>query len=350
LPLLDPIQLKYQSLGGQGGFLGKPTSPEQNTPYGGGRYELFQHGAIYWLAKTGAHDFFGAIESEYQATASEHDAYGTVVQRIIGLPTADETNVPSVAGARVTHFQGGTIYRSTGTGAHVIYGAIGAEYQATASEHDFYGRVVQSLIGLPTSDEAKVPGQPTRRVSTFQHGAIYWTPATGAHEVHGLIAARFAVLGWEGAVGEAVTDEIDISNFTYTGAYNRFQQQVPFLFGHLTIRSAIDSTPGGGATLVHGPEYSDIVQGDHGTCWIDASIGELEDRGVDLSQDIQYQGNNWYTVSLYNFNDASTRPAGGMHADTQWVYFDGTTYGADLQWNSSDPAQSWALIVQRAVI
>lgn len=473
-PLLDPIQLKYQALGGPGGFLGKATTPEQNTPYGGGRYQLYQHGAIYWSSKTGAHDFYGGVESEYFTTALEHDAYGTNVQQILGLPTADEGNVSGVAGARTTPFQGGAIYWSKGTGAHVVYGAIwgdykalakehdaggrvaqlvvglptsdemdvswvsgarmntfqggniywspgtgahvvygaiGGEYQATAGEVDFYGNNVQPLIGLPTSDEAAVPGQPGGRVSTFQNGAIYWSPATGAHviygaiygkfsslggpswfglpttdetttpdgtgrynhfetvgpsggalaaidwtpatgarEVHGAIATEFASQGWEAGLGEAITDEIDIASFTYFGAYNRFQQSIPFLFGPIQIRTAIDYTPGGGASVVHAPQYGDIAQGDHGTCWIDASIAELEDRGVDLSQLITYQGSNWYTVNLYNFNDSNNRQGGGMHADTQWVYFDGSTYGADLHWNSSDPAQSWALIMQRAVI
>ena len=55
-------------------------------------------------------------------------------------------------------FQGGAIYWSPTTGAHVVYGAIGAEYAALAHETDAYGRDVKLVLGLPTSDEMNVPG------------------------------------------------------------------------------------------------------------------------------------------------------------------------------------------------
>jgi hypothetical protein len=61
-PVLDPIQTKYQALGGAKGFLGNPVTTELPTPYGGGLFELFQGGAIYWSPSTGAHDIYGAVE------------------------------------------------------------------------------------------------------------------------------------------------------------------------------------------------------------------------------------------------------------------------------------------------
>jgi uncharacterized protein with LGFP repeats len=40
---------------------------------------------------------------------------------------------------------------------------------------------------------------------------VYWTPATGAHEVHGAILARWAALGWERSyLGYPVGDEYDL--------------------------------------------------------------------------------------------------------------------------------------------
>ena len=71
--------------------------------------------------------------------------------------------MPGVPGARMTTFQGGTIYWSPATGGHVVYGGIGAEYAATANERDAYGTVVQRILGIPTSDEAGVPGVPGAR-------------------------------------------------------------------------------------------------------------------------------------------------------------------------------------------
>ena len=162
---------KCNSLGGPAGY-GLPTSDEANVPgVPGVRVTYFQNGrAIYWSAATGAHTVYGAIGAEYAATANEGDAYGTVVQRILGAPTSDEMNVPGLPGARMNTFQGGTIYWSPGTGAHVVYGGIGAKYNSLGGPSSF--------LGLPTTDELGMPGG---RVSYFQHGWIAWTPGGGAY-------------------------------------------------------------------------------------------------------------------------------------------------------------------------
>jgi hypothetical protein len=392
-------------------ILGLPTADQAGVPgMPGARVTPFQGGKIYWSATTGAHVVYGAIGAEYAATAFQTDAGGRVVQTVLGLPTTDEINVPGVAGGRMNYFQGGAIYWSLATGAHDVYGMIWGEYQTTAGEKDYWGTSVQKILGLPTSDEKNVPGVAGARMNTFQGGDIFWSAATGAHVLYGAILAKFNSLGgaktvglptddetptpdgagrfnhflrpggavaaidwtqWTGAhavtgaiaaefaasgwekIGEAITDEIDIANLSYFGAYNRFQTMIPFgLFGIpylVTSRSAIDWTKATGAYLTHGTQYSDVVQGGAPTCWLDCSVAELEDRGVDLSQQIHYQGGNWYTVSLYAFNDPNNHAA-GMHADTEWVYFDGTTLGADMHWNSSDPAASWTVIMQRAVL
>jgi len=42
----------------------------------------------------------------------------------------------------------------------------------------------------------------------FQGASIYWTPETGAHEVHGAIRDKWASLGWEGgALRYPISDE-----------------------------------------------------------------------------------------------------------------------------------------------
>jgi len=35
------------------------------------------------------------------------------------------------------------------------------------------------------------------RCRDFEHGPIYWTPQTGAREVHGAIRDKWASMGWE---------------------------------------------------------------------------------------------------------------------------------------------------------
>jgi uncharacterized protein with LGFP repeats len=261
--LYDAIQAKYQSLGGAGGFLGNATTAEQPTPYGGGLYEMFEHGAIFWSWATGAHEIHGAIETEYFNTANEHDGSGVVVEKILGLPTSDEMNapggsgrmntfqggniywgggggghavyggilakylsaggpasyglpnseemnVPAVPGERVSYFQGGrAIYWSAATGAHLVYGAIGTEYANTAYERDAYGRVVRTLLGAPTSDEMNSPSV-VGRMNTFQGGNIYWGGGGGGHAVYGGILAKYLSVGGPGAYGLPTSEEQNV--------------------------------------------------------------------------------------------------------------------------------------------
>jgi uncharacterized protein with LGFP repeats len=221
--ILDPIQAKYQSLQG---VLGPAVSPEMPTPYGGGIYQEFVGGDIFFSPATGAHYFGGDSVGEWELTASEHGANGVVVQKILGLPTTDEAPAPGIQGAFVTHFQGGAIYYSSaiqsGLDSFALYGAIGVEYAHTAFERGGNGEIVQSILGAPTSDERNVPGVPGARVETFQGGAIYWSPATGAHVVYGAIGARYESIGGPIAYGLPISDEANES-FVAGGRVSFFQ-------------------------------------------------------------------------------------------------------------------------------
>jgi uncharacterized protein with LGFP repeats len=265
----DPIQAKYQALGGASGFLGNAVTTEQVTPYNNGFYQQFQGGTIYWSPWTGAHVVYGAIGAEYTASANWTDYNNTVVQADLGLPTSDEMDVPGVTGARMNTFSGGAIYWSAGTGshlvygdiaakynslggpaayglptagevptafggslsyngsacyfqngraifwtpttgAHTVYGLIEAEYAATYNETDSAGTRVQWILGAPTSDEMDVPGVTGARMNTFQGGNVYWSPGTGAHVVYGAIGAKYNDLGGPAAYGLPITDEADV--------------------------------------------------------------------------------------------------------------------------------------------
>ena len=103
----------------------------------------------------------------------------------LGTPTAPET---AVAGGRMQTFHGGTIYFSPATGAHAVHGLILARYQALGGPSSF--------AGFPTSDETAVAGG---RASTFTGAAIYWSAATGAHEVHGAIGSAYLSYGGPGS-------------------------------------------------------------------------------------------------------------------------------------------------------
>jgi len=64
-----------------------------------------------------------------------------------------------------------------------------------------------SFLGYPLTDETTTPDG-IGRFNHFQGGSIYWTPNTGAWEVHGLIRDRWAQLGWEtSCLGYPISDE-----------------------------------------------------------------------------------------------------------------------------------------------
>ena len=83
-------------------------------------------------------------------------------------PITDETGTPDGVG-RFNHFEGGSIYWTPGTGAKEVHGAIRDLWQGMGWE--------RSWLGYPTSDEHDMPGG---RASLFQGGKIEWTPGGGA--------------------------------------------------------------------------------------------------------------------------------------------------------------------------
>jgi hypothetical protein len=115
----------------------------------------------------------------------------------------------------------------------------------------------------------------------------------------------------------------------------------------LGLSSAVVNEANLDLSAANGPVYNDVVQEAGPTCWIDAAIAAVLHSGVNLGQRIQYQGNNWYTVNLYNYNDSSHTT---MHAETEWVYFDGTRTPADTNLDPNHPGEAWVVILQRAVI
>lgn len=87
----------------------------------------------------------------------------------------------------------------------VMASPIAEKYAALGGESSFLGKA--------TTTEKTAPDG-IGKYQHFEGGSIYWSPDTGAHEVHGLIRARWAELGWEkGWLGYPMTDEID----TYAG-------------------------------------------------------------------------------------------------------------------------------------
>jgi uncharacterized protein with LGFP repeats len=130
----------------------------------------------------------------------------------LGQSTSTEQATPDGRGRR-RDFQQGWIYWSPETGAHAVYGTIGQKWNALGRERGF--------LGYPVTDETGTPDR-HGRYNHFQHGSIYWTPQTNAHEIHGLIREKWASLGWERSfLGYPITDETSTPDGR--GRYNHFQ-------------------------------------------------------------------------------------------------------------------------------
>lgn len=170
---IGEIESKYQMLGGQAGFLGAPTAEEKKI--GSGRFRTYQNGAIFWSEKTGAHEVHGAILECY----NKHNG----PLGFLGFPITDEFSGEK-ANSRISRFQGGAIYWSPTTGAHEVHHLIFHRYLSLGGE--------SGLLGLPKTDEMDVPGG---RKNEFEGGIIFWSPATGAYEVHGPILNHYVSLG-----------------------------------------------------------------------------------------------------------------------------------------------------------
>ena len=201
---VHPITLKYQSLGGVGGFLGAATTGITTCPDGVGRFQHYVGGSIYWTPATGAHEVHGLIRARWESLSFERG--------LLRYPITDETKTPDGIG-RFNHFQGGSIYWSPSSGAFEVHGEIRNKYAALGWE--------RSILGYPLTNETATPDG-VGRFNHFQGGSIYWHPATGAHEVHGAIRAFWASIGWErSALGYPVSDELGV--FTGVGRISHFQ-------------------------------------------------------------------------------------------------------------------------------
>ncbi len=180
------ILTRYGQLGGSAWAY--PTSDELDVGDGRGRFNRFRNVPggydmnIYWTQETGAHEVFGQI----------FQAYGSLGWQgsFLGYPTTSEMGLPD--GGQWQRFEYGDFIWHSDTGAHEVHGAI----------KDLYHQLGGSAWGYPTTDESTTPDGFGRynhfwNIEGGYETSIYWTEATGAQPVYGLIRQRWAELGWE---------------------------------------------------------------------------------------------------------------------------------------------------------
>lgn len=155
------IAAKYSAAGGASGPLGPALNALRCGLVKGGCYQAFRGGSIYWSSGSGAHITRGAIAGRWAAYNRE---WGS-----LGYPITDE-NCALISHGCVQSYQGGHIYWQSSVGAHAVYGAIGSKWVQMGYE--------LSPLGYPTSDEA-CSGVPRSCVQQFLGGNIRWTSGVG---------------------------------------------------------------------------------------------------------------------------------------------------------------------------
>ncbi|GAA0305196.1 LGFP repeat-containing protein [Kineococcus aurantiacus] len=136
----------------------------------------------------------------------------------LGQPLTSEIRTPNSKGAYVA-FQGGSIYWSPWTGAHELHGEI----------RNGWGRLgwEGGILGFPITDEGATSSG-RGRWQDFEGGSMYWAPWSGAHMVRGDIQETYGnvMCSYDCGFGEDVLG-FPISSETRTpngrGAYNHFQ-------------------------------------------------------------------------------------------------------------------------------
>jgi len=135
---------KWQSMGAQNSELGYPISDELTTPDGVGRYNVFEHGMIYWTPQHGAHPVMDPVLLDWSAAGYEKSSYG--------FPTGDPKEEEDFVSQ---NFEGGTlksIKREGLPGGSLMGVTPYLEFPSPALAAEFFDRVEAGLEELPLED------------------------------------------------------------------------------------------------------------------------------------------------------------------------------------------------------
>jgi len=149
-----------------------------------------------------------AIDDKYAQLGGPRGWVGPPVDAGAGSQEMDAPN-----GGRVRDFQNASIYWHPSVGAFEVHGDIRIKWARLGG--------TRSFLGYPATDELGCPDG-RGRFNHFQGGSIYWTPQTGAHEVHGDIRAKWAEMGWERSRLRYPTSDERDSNVP-GGRFSRFE-------------------------------------------------------------------------------------------------------------------------------
>ncbi len=110
-------------------------------------------------------------------------------------------------------YEQGSVYWSRATGAHEVHGGIAARWREDGG--------VSSRLGLPTTDVLPLADGREGGYTHFEGGSVYWTPRHGAAVVRGMVRDIWALLGWErSTLGAPVADVVlDSTTGVWSGCF-----------------------------------------------------------------------------------------------------------------------------------
>ncbi|MDT0275735.1 PQQ-dependent sugar dehydrogenase [Blastococcus goldschmidtiae] len=168
------------------------------------------------------------LRAQYVTPIDARYSSDAAVRAVLGAPVAAERGDTTL---RARDYTGGRMYWTPEHGAHEVHGSIFGAFDRTGAE----GR-----WGAPRTDELRTPdGRGRLNAFTKEDAHFYWTPTTGAHEVHGAIFRLWRSMGFERSVhGYPRSDEWPTPGMR--GRFNNFEN------------GGIYWLPGVGAHSVHG--------------------------------------------------------------------------------------------------
>ncbi|HEY8372974.1 MAG TPA: N-acetylmuramoyl-L-alanine amidase [Pseudonocardiaceae bacterium] len=192
-----PIYQRWQSQGGEDGWLG-PVFAVESDWAGGGRATGFTGWGgptITWHADAGTHWIGGAIQEKFWALGGPS---------VVGYPVTDELPDTDVPGARFNEFTGDTtIMWSAATGAHEVRGVVRQKWWDAGGS---------GVLGLPVTDTLPLAGREGLFNEFTQDASILWSPGTGAHVLSGELRRQWWAQGAEqGPLGLPISDAYPVA-------------------------------------------------------------------------------------------------------------------------------------------
>jgi hypothetical protein len=174
------------------------------------------------------------------------------------------------------------------------------------------GAELQSLRAVASSPGVlHVPGY----VRNLAYKAVYGNPADAAFQSHGLAQLRG---GGSAVVLEDLVDKWFLGQ-DHPAAESKY--------------SAVDGTLFG----VSGPQYSDIIQGDIGDCWVLASLAETATRNpAEITSMFVVNGDGTWSVRFYH------------NGSPDWVTVDNQLPGGGATYDNPQNGVLWVALAEKA--